>query len=78
MVAVPPTVVTATLFVPAVFEGDVAVIWDELSTLKLDAAVPPKLTAVAPEKLAPEITTTVPPDRGPDDGLTELMVGGET
>ena len=37
--------------------------------------MPPKLTAVAPLKLVPVMTTEVPPDAVPDVGLTEVTVG---
>src|SRR5260370_28756808 len=42
------------------------------------AAVPPKVTAVAPRKPVPVIVTTVPPPVPPVDGFKELTVGAET
>ena len=58
LVSVPPGVVT--LMVPSVAPaGTVAVIWVEESTVK-PAAVPLKLTAVAPPKSLPLIVTVVP------------------
>ena len=72
--AVPPGVVTCTLPVAPV--PTVAVILVELTTVKLVAAVPPKLTAVAPIKFAPVIVIVVPD--APKVGVKELMVGGET
>ena len=42
-------------------------------TVKLVAAVPPKLTAVAPWKLLPVIITTVP--LPPEAGVNEVIVG---
>ena len=44
-------------------------------TLKLAAAVDPKVTAVAPRKLVPLIITVVPPAVGPDDGFKPVTVG---
>jgi hypothetical protein len=64
--------VMSTVPVPA---GEVAVIWVALLTVKDAAAVPPKLTAVAPVKLVPVIFTDVPPAAGPEDGLTFVTVG---
>src|SRR5262249_39158482 len=43
--------------------------------VKEAAALPPKLTAVAPEKLVPVMVTLVPPDVGPVFGLTLVTVG---
>ena len=61
----PPGVVTVTstvlLAVPA---GLVAVIALSLTTVKLVAAVVPKCTTVAPERLVPVIVTGVPPAAG--------------
>ena len=52
-VPVPPGVVTCTFTAPAAWAGVVAVIEVALFTVKLVAAVPPKVTAVAPVKLVP-------------------------
>ena len=71
----PVGVVTVTFTVPALAAGDVAVIWVPLSTLKLAAAVPPKLTAVAPVKPVPVRTTVVPPVVGPPVGDSPVTVG---
>ena len=49
-----------------------------LVTAKLAAAVPPKVTAVAPVKLLPVIVTLVPPDAGPEAGATAVTVGPAT
>ena len=57
-VAVPPGVVTLTL--PVEPEPATAVIWVAEFTIKEDAAVPPKLTAVASVKLVPVIVTVDP------------------
>jgi hypothetical protein len=58
--------------------GEVAVIWVALVTVKELAAVPPNLTAVAPEKLVPVMVTLVPPDGGPVLGVTLVTVGADT
>src|SRR5581483_6678648 len=47
-------------------------------TVKLVAAVPPKLTAVALVNRVPVIVTLVPPLAGPADGLTPVTVGAPT
>ena len=49
-------------------------IWLELFTENV-AAVPPKLTPVAPVKPVPLIVTVVPPVVGPDVGLTLVTDG---
>jgi hypothetical protein len=56
--AVPPGVVTLTL--PVDPEPTTAVIWVAEFTIKEEAAVPPKLTAVAPVKFVP-VSVTVDP-----------------
>ncbi len=60
-------VVTLTLTVP-VPAAVTAVIWVAELTVKLAAGVAPNLTAVAPVKLVPVMTTLVPPASGPDAG----------
>ena len=72
---VPPAVVTVTSTVPAPSAGEVAVIDVALLTVKPAAAVPPKLTAVAPVKPVPVIVTDVPPAVVPLFGLTLVTVG---
>ena len=69
LVAVPPDVVTVTLPVDPL--PTMAVIWVDESTVKLDAAVMPNLTAVAPVKLVPVIVTDVPipPAVGENEGV---------
>ena len=42
------------------------------------AAVPPKVTAVAPVKPVPVIVTEVPPDVGPDAGVIPVKTGAPT
>ena len=75
---VPPAVVTVMSTVPADPAGAVAVIWVAEFTVKLEALVAPNLTAVAPDKLVPVITTLVPPAVGPLVGETEATVGAVT
>ena len=72
---VPPVVVTLTSTVP-VPAGDVAVICVAELTVKLVAAVAPKVTAVAPVNPVPVIVTDVPPVVDPDVGAIEVKVGG--
>ncbi len=66
----PPAVTTLTLTGPAGRAGETATIWPSETTVKLDAGVEPKLTAVAPVNAEPEIVTLVPPPSGPAAGLT--------
>ena len=56
----------------------IAMIDVTFSTEKLVAAVPPKVTAVAPVKFVPVMLTLVPPARGPVGGNTLTTVGSET
>jgi len=44
-------------------------------TVNVVAAVPPKLTAVAPLKFVPVIVTLVPPALGPEAGFTLVIAG---
>ena len=71
---VPPEAVTVTSTVPdpagAVTEIEVV----ELTTTPVAAAVP-NLTAVTPEKLVPVMVTEVPPEIGPELGLSPVTVG---
>ena len=53
----------------------VTVIEVALTTLNEVAALPPKLTAVAPVKPAPVIVTAVPPAAEPLFGATEVTAG---
>ena len=77
-VPVPPGVVTATSTAPAVPAGAVTVIVVALSTVTFVAAVLPNVTAVAPVKFEPVIVTLVPPEAGPELGLTPVTVGADT
>ena len=74
--ALPPSVVTATLFAPALPAGVTAVMLVDETTTKLVAANPPTVTLVAPVKLVPVIVIGVPPPVEPVDGETEEIVGG--
>lgn len=68
----PAGVVTET--VPVVVPvATTALIWVELITVNEEAAVPLKLTAVAPVRFVPLIVTVVPTP--PEDGLIVVMVG---
>jgi len=71
LVADPAGVVTliGPVIAPA---GTVVVIVVALTTVNV-AAVPPKVTAVAPVKFFPLIVTVVP--TGPEVGVNEVMVG---
>jgi hypothetical protein len=70
-VAVPPGVVTDML--PVEPAATTAVMLVELATLNEAAAVPPKLTAVAPVKFVPVIVTVVPWPA--ETGVKEVTVG---
>ena len=71
----PPGVVTTTSTVPADFAGDTAVIDVPEFTTTPVAAVPPKVTPVAPVRFVPVIVTDVPPAVEPLDGLKLVTVG---
>ena len=43
------------------------------TTVKLDAATPPIVTAVAPVRLVPTIVTVVPPNVVPLLGVTDVV-----
>jgi hypothetical protein len=69
--------VTVTLVRPGVLVlGTTAVISVFETTVKLVAAVVPKSTAVAPVKLVPVMVIVDPPERRPEAGVMEVMVGG--
>ena len=74
---VPPVVVTLTSTTP-VPGGEGTVIWVAELTMKPVAATAPKVTAVAPVKLVPVMTTDVPPACGPRVGEIEVTVGAAT
>ena len=73
-VPVPLTVVTDTVTEPLP-AAVTAVICVAVLTVKLAAAVPPNVTAVAPVKPVPVMTTLVPPVAGPDVGARPLTDG---
>ena len=76
---VPPGVVvtcTLTAPAPAARAGVVQVIVVASITLKLVAAVPPKVTPVAPVKFVPKSVTLVPPAMVPVAGAMLVSVGG--
>ena len=76
LLAVPVGVVTVTFTAPVnTFNGVMAVMVVELTTTTLVAALPPKLTAVAPVNSVPMIVTAVPPLMEPVFGVTLVMVG---
>ena len=72
---VPPGVVTSTLTDPAERAGVVQVMVVAFTTLKTVAAVPPKVTPVAPVKLVPVSVTMVPPAVLPVAGVRLVSVG---
>ena len=74
--AVPPGVVTDTVFAPIVPAGVTAVTVVELTTLTEVAATPPIVTELVPDKFVPVIVIAVPPLVGPVGGLTDEIVGG--
>ena len=72
LLALPFAVVTLTL--PVVPAATTAVILVALTTVNEVAAVPPKLTAVAPVKFVPVIVTVCPVPT--EVGLKDVIVGG--
>ena len=70
----PPKVVTRTSAKPAELAGVVTVIDDALLAVTVPA-LPPKATTLGDARLVPSMVTTVPPEVGPSDGLTEVIVG---
>ena len=77
-VALVPEVVVAVMFTsPTDPAGDVTLNCSGDVTETLVAAVLAKLTVVFPAtKPVPITVTTVPPDVGPEDGRTLVIVGG--
>jgi hypothetical protein len=72
---VPTGVVTVTSTVPGDPAGLIAVIVVDEVTRKLVEAVEPKVTPVAPVRLAPVIVTELPPAAMPAVGLIAVTVG---
>jgi hypothetical protein len=71
----PDGVITRTEWVDVVWAGDTAVIEVSEFTVKLLAAIAPKMTLVVPVNSVPVITTLVPPTTGPDVGEMEVTAG---
>ena len=67
-----PNTCTVTVPFPA---GAIAVIFVDELTVKLVAATPPNSTEVAPVKSVPVMTTEVPPEFKPLDGLRPVTDG---
>ena len=74
--AVPPGVVTDTVFAPTVPAGVTAVTVVELTTLTEVAATSSIVTELAPVRFVPVIVIAVPPETFPVFGLTDEIVGG--
>jgi hypothetical protein len=74
---VPAGVVTVTSTAPVLPAGEVAAICVRLDTVKNEAVLEPKWTAVAPVKFVPVTVTDVPPAVDPPVGDTPLTVGGD-
>ncbi len=72
----PSALATVTSTVPAAAAAVVAVIEVSESTVKVLAAVAPKLTAVALAKPLPVMVTDVPPADGPAVGAMAVTTGG--
>ncbi len=75
--AVPPGVVSDTVFAPEVPAGVTAVTVVELTTDTLVAALPPTVTLEVPVRFVPVIVIAVPPASAPAFGVTEEIVGGD-
>jgi len=73
--AVPPGVVTDTVFAPAVPAGVTAVTVVALTTLTEVAATPSIVSELAPVRFVPVIVIAVPPVVGPTFGETDEIVG---
>ena len=68
-------VVTATFTSPAAWKGVVAVTDVSLTAVTPVAAMPPKVTEVAPARFVPVMVTPVPPIVWPIDGVILENVG---
>jgi len=60
---------------PATPTGETAVMEVDEFTVKLAAGIVAKSTALALLKWVPEMLTLVPPDSGPDPGVTAFTLG---
>ena len=78
VVDVPPAVATVTSTVEADSAGEETV--SDVAELRVTPvpATVPNFTAVTPVKLVPVTVTVVPPEVGPDEGLTTVTVGAAT
>ena len=77
--AIPSGVVMTKFFAPMLVPvGAVRVIEVDELTVKLVTAIPSIVTDVVPEKLVPITVTNVPPERGPTEGDTDVIVGAPT
>ena len=75
-VEVAPDTVTVTFTVPATPGGEVAEHRVTVEQLAVVAAFDPKATVAAPiTKPVPVTATTVPPERGPAEGVMAVTVG---
>lgn len=74
----PLAVVTVTVAVPTVPAGVIAVKVAGLTTTTAVAGVSPTITDSTPVRFSPEIVMDVPPTLGPEFGVTDEMIGGET
>ena len=75
VIEVPLPFLTVTSTVATVPGGDTAVIWVADVWVKLAVAVDPNVTAAAAVSCNPVITTVVPPDGGPELGVTFVTIG---
>lgn len=75
---VPLAVVSVRTCAPTAPAGDTAVTVVGFTTVTLDAATPPIVTALVPDRFRPVIVTTVPPTVGPEAGLNDETVGDAT
>ena len=73
--AVPPGVVTDTVFAPEVPAGVTAVTVVAFTTDTLVAALPPTVTELVPVRFVPVIVIAVPPAVGPTFGVTDEIEG---
>jgi hypothetical protein len=73
---VPPGVVTVTFTAPGfITNGLITTIWLAVSLMRPVTAAIPKATAVAFARFVPVMVTMVPPEIGPDAGLTLVTAG---
>jgi len=75
LLALPPSVVTATICGPTAPSGVTALMEVALTTVKLVTPTDPIVTMVAPVKFVPVMVINVPPRVEPELGLTLEIVG---